>query len=525
MKKLLFILFFCALFFTNFAQDPKGYWDTYGNSGTEKSNFVGTADCMPLIFKTNNTDRMKLLSDKSFLGIGLTNPKATLHLHYQIDPRPCENQAPIGNMRKLLQLTTAETGMTDNNGFGVYYSNTKDVFFKQQEEGMISIEGPGGGISIEPESGFIGIGTNQPQAPLHINYQVESSRKPNPPPQGILTSPILKLGALAANAGFSIYGFPNSGAIYFQQYEQANLRIGGYSSSLTFMPDGNVKMSIPAQTKFDVNGLFSAQNADISGTLSALVSNAQSANISGTTTTNSLSTQSANVSGTTTTNLLSAQSANISGTTTTNLLSAQNANIAGAITANTLSTKSANFSENISVSSGIKTLSVGSAYHSDLSWGTSYIGFNAKRDSGNWTLTGDGANNGGAVIWSTVDGSILFASIPKTNGSTQTITDSKVKENIKLYLTPAGVLKAKEVLVSTTGWPDYVFDKDYKLPPLSEVEKYIDENQHLPNVPSALEVESNGIQLGEMNAILIRKVEELTLYVLDLQKQINALKN
>jgi len=526
MKKLLFILFFSALFIGSFAQDPKGYWDTYGNSGTEKSNFVGTTDCMPLIFKTNNTARMKLLSDKSFLGIGIADPKATLHLHYQIDPRPCENQAPIGSMRKLLQLTTSETGMNDNNGFGVYYSNTKDLILKQQEEGMISIEGPGGGISIEPENGFIGIGTDQPQAPLHINYQVESSRKPNPPPPGgILTSPILKFGALAANAGFSIYGLPNSGAIYFQQYEQANLRIGGYSSSLTFTPDGNINMSIPAQTKFEVNGLVSAQNANISGTTTTNGLSAQSANVSGTTTTNMLSAQSANVSGTTTTNLLSAQSANVSGTTTTNLLNAQSANVSGTITANTLNVQKANFTGTVNVNSGIQTLSLGSAYHSDLSWGTSYIGFNAKRDNGNWTLAGDGANNGGAVIWTTVDGSLLFASIPKTSGNTQTITDSKVKENIKLYLTPAGVLKAKEVLVSTTGWPDYVFAKDYKLLPLNEVEKYIDENQHLPNVPSAVEVESNGIQLGEMNAILIRKVEELTLYVLDLQKQINALKN
>ena len=510
MKKLLFILFFSALFIGSFAQDPKGYWDTYGNSGTEKSNFVGTTDCMPLIFKTNNTARMKLLSDKSFLGIGIADPKATLHLHYQIDPRPCENQAPIGNMRKLLQLTTSEIGMADNNGFGVYYSNTKDLILKQQEEGMISIEGPGGGISIEPENGFIGIGTNQPQAPLHINYQVESSRKPNPPPPGgIQTSPILKFGALAANAGFSIYGLPNSGAIYFQQYEQANLRIGGYSSSLTFMPDGNINMSIPAQATFNVNGLFSAQNADISGT----------------TTTNGLSAQSASISGTTTTNSLSTQSANISGTTTTNLLSAQNVNVVGAITANTLSTKNANVTENISVNSGIQTLSLGSAYHGDLSWGTSYIGFNAKRNNGSWTLAGGGTNNGGAVIWATVDGSLLFASIPKTGGSTQTLTDTQIKENVKLYLTPTGVLKAKEVLVSTAGWPDYVFDKDYKLLTLSEVEEYINENQHLPNVPSAVEVENNGIQLGEMNAILIRKVEELTLYILDLQKQINALKN
>jgi len=63
-----------------------------------------------------------------------------------------------------------------------------------------------------------------------------------------------------------------------------------------------------------------------------------------------------------------------------------------------------------------------------------------------------------------------------------------------------------------------------KLPTLNEVEQFINENQHLPNVPSAAQVEANGLNIGEMNAILIQKVEELTLYILDLQKQINALK-
>jgi len=509
MKKLFFILFFCALCINNFAQDEKGYWDTYGNSGTDKSNFIGTTDCMPLIFKTNNTDRMKLLSDKSFLGIGLTTPKATLHLHYQTDPRPCEDMTSLGRLTKLLQITTSETGMNDNNGFGVYYSNAKDLLLKQQEMGKITIAGPGGGLSIEHENGYVGIGTDQPQAPLHINYQVESSRIPNP---SLFSLPLLKVGTSTANAGFGIYGFSNSNNINIQQNEPASLKISGYISSLSFASDGNISVSIPSQAKFDVYGLFSAQNATISGNLGlGTIAPEQKLHVVG----NSYFKGNVGIETTSPQAKL-----DVNGS-----FKAQNATIAETITGNQLNAKSANFSESISVNSGIQTLSLGNAYHADLNWGTSYIGFNAKRNNGNWTLSGGGTNNGGAVIWATVDGSLLFASIPKTGGSTQTLTDTQIKENVKLYLTPTGVLKAKEVLVSATGWPDYVFDKDYKLLSLNEVEKYIDENQHLPNVPSAVEVESNGIQLGEMNAILIRKVEELTLYVLDLQKQINALKN
>jgi hypothetical protein len=85
----------------------------------------------------------------------------------------------------------------------------------------------------------------------------------------------------------------------------------------------------------------------------------------------------------------------------------------------------------------------------------------------------------------------------------------------------------KEVRVASGSpcWPDYVFSRNYKLPSLSEVEQFITENQHLPNVPSAAEVKENGIELGEMNAILLQKVEELTLYIIALQKQVDELKN
>jgi len=68
------------------------------------------------------------------------------------------------------------------------------------------------------------------------------------------------------------------------------------------------------------------------------------------------------------------------------------------------------------------------------------------------------------------------------------------------------------------NWPDYVFKKDHPLLPLSEIKAYIDKNQHLPEVPTAEQVSKNGINLGEMNTLLMKKVEELTLYLLELKK-------
>jgi len=65
------------------------------------------------------------------------------------------------------------------------------------------------------------------------------------------------------------------------------------------------------------------------------------------------------------------------------------------------------------------------------------------------------------------------------------------------------------------NWPDVVFKKDYALMPLSEVKTYIDKNQHLPEIPAAAEVEKDGVNLGEMNRLLVKKVEELTLYLIE----------
>lgn len=87
-----------------------------------------------------------------------------------------------------------------------------------------------------------------------------------------------------------------------------------------------------------------------------------------------------------------------------------------------------------------------------------------------------------------------------------------------------GGILSDEVRVRT-GWADYVFADNYKLKPLSEVENFIKENKHLPNVPSAQEVEKQGLNIGDMVRIQQEKIEELTLYIIQLQKEIKELKD
>jgi hypothetical protein len=85
-----------------------------------------------------------------------------------------------------------------------------------------------------------------------------------------------------------------------------------------------------------------------------------------------------------------------------------------------------------------------------------------------------------------------------------------------------GNIRAKEVVVET-AWADYVFDDDYHLQPLHEVEKFIKANKHLPNIPAAEEIQKNGLRTAELQTKMMSKIEELTLYVIELEKKLEAL--
>lgn len=87
-----------------------------------------------------------------------------------------------------------------------------------------------------------------------------------------------------------------------------------------------------------------------------------------------------------------------------------------------------------------------------------------------------------------------------------------------------GNIRAKEVRVEATNWPDYVFEKNYKVRSLESLEEFIKVNKHLPEIPDKAQVDSQGVELGEMNKLLLKKIEELTLYVLELKKDTELLR-
>ncbi len=108
---------------------------------------------------------------------------------------------------------------------------------------------------------------------------------------------------------------------------------------------------------------------------------------------------------------------------------------------------------------------------------------------------------------------------PNRNMLINTTTDDV---NYKLQVN--GDVKARKIKVTQTGWADFVFEPDYRMPSLQELERYVKEHKHLPGIPSAGEVAEQGIDLGEMNKKLLQKVEEQMLYIIQQQKEIEGLK-
>ncbi|MEM6829561.1 MAG: cell surface protein, partial [Bacteroidota bacterium] len=105
-------------------------------------------------------------------------------------------------------------------------------------------------------------------------------------------------------------------------------------------------------------------------------------------------------------------------------------------------------------------------------------------------------------------------------GTTNPTEKLDVNGNIR-----AANIRASNVNVKLGSFPDYVFADNYDLMPLEELEAYIDANKHLPEMPTEAEVLENGADLGQLNTLLVEKIEELTLHLISLKKEIEQLKN
>lgn len=127
----------------------------------------------------------------------------------------------------------------------------------------------------------------------------------------------------------------------------------------------------------------------------------------------------------------------------------------------------------------------------------------------------------GLSISGTEKSKVIFIENSTTNKSSFVVYGNGVVNAKKIYAEEIEVLSS----VNGNKWPDYVFEKEYELKSLSELEQYVNTFKHLPNIPSSEEVNNNSVNLLEINTKLLEKIEELSLYIIDLQKQINELKS
>ncbi len=105
----------------------------------------------------------------------------------------------------------------------------------------------------------------------------------------------------------------------------------------------------------------------------------------------------------------------------------------------------------------------------------------------------------------------------------QVYNEAGTTKNFKV--TSDGMVFARKYTTTLSAIPDYVFSPTYVLMPLDELKSFLEINRHLPNVPSAKEYEEKGVDLGEMNRVLLEKVEELTLYIIQLEERIKIIEN
>ena len=171
---------------------------------------------------------------------------------------------------------------------------------------------------------------------------------------------------------------------------------------------------------------------------------------------------------------------------------------------------------------------------------TSQVGFANNKTSGNITWHPDAATP--ATTYSLNLGANLLTYY--NNGTTETIwrsgnfnpssylplTGGSITGDINIGTTALqkqlnvnGNIKARKVKVTITDWPDYVFDSAYQVMPLPKLQAYLAQHKHLPGVPSAETVSQEGLELGENQAVLLKKIEELTLYILEQNKKQEAM--
>jgi hypothetical protein len=510
MKKtiLLFIVLFIGIFINVQAQ-----WSTSGNTLTS-GDWLGSNNSQPLIFKTNNSEKMRILVTGE-VGIGTTNPYGKVNVYTGLTGTTVDMVNQVSG-----SISFANGGSTTAVPMINGKSNDAVGLFLSAETNNTNTYDMGFGVRENDNSDFATLTTSAFKFLRYATSLVDILRNGN---VGIgTTTPWCALDISKADAIFELYNSTSGG--------NADLYLAAKNA-------GTVQKYFVIQTDADdaTNGQLNIiPNSSTSGNAIVSIESGGNVGIGTTTPANKLHLYVNNSTTSTGTEIIEQDGTGDATlqfglTSTVNWITGIDNSNSDAFQISTNNEFGTNDRMTITTNGyvGIGTTSptdhlevVGSfGIHMatdknlrinswDMNSETYCMTIRAVKDNDDNIPLNFAASH---YYFST--GSVGIGTVEFGNG----VIDPYYK------LAVCGSIHATEVVVEANNWCDFVFDKEYNLKSLSEVEQYINENKHLPDVPSADEVAKNGVSLGKSDSVLLQKIEELTLYIIELNKRIDVL--
>lgn len=523
-KKLFFVWILAALCLTAKVTNAQN-WLTAGNAGTTSSNYVGTSDPQPLYFRTQATNKMFIGTDGKF-GFNTTTP--TNKYEFKLGDVNIDSALRIRNNKAIewnasgvnFKLAPFGTRLAIGNFSGTTYTTAKVEIrndstattsilkvINQNNTAVTSFKGievynrptAGYGYGLYSTGGYCGVfgsgegaastgsvfglyGTTSGTAGTHYGVYSAVSAAGATAKYGIRAS---ASGTGTANYGIysSASGATTNWAAYFvgRTYHSD---VAGFGTTSPVAPVDALTSTLTKASNF-----YNSFNSSL-----ATYGTYAKANNTGTGSSyggyfEGIGAQGTNygVYGTAT-----------GGTTNWAGYFVQNAYVGGGLALGASTLTDCKFG----ILQTGNTTSTAKFYNTTKGPNISWVHFDA---TGDWYIRSS-ADAGKVVIQDQVNGTVCIGTTAPATGYKLSVWGKIIAEEIKVQLHP--------------NWPDYVFNKEYSMMSLDELKSYVNTNKHLPGIPSAEEVKnSNGIELGKMQAQLLEKIEELTLYVIQLSDE------